>query len=143
MNSEIKQNNVKFTFRSFYTWEGRVDCEYLVKNCDISGGLGRSGSHQRCLVRNGLSMTLSILAAALCCHRRQHHRHNLQVVLLWVFHLYIGIIGIKNPTNINMIINIIRVRIPEWIPHHTTPHDQLEARCGEISRFLFLHHHLL
>ena len=35
-----QQNNVKFTFRSFYTWEGRVDCEYLVKNCDISGGLG-------------------------------------------------------------------------------------------------------
>ena len=103
---------------------------------------GRSGPLQRCLVRNGLSMTLSILAAALCCHRRKHHRHNLQVVLLWVFGLYIGIIGIKNPTNINMILNIIRVRIPEWIPHHTTPHDQLEARCGEISRFLFLHHHL-
>ena len=132
--------------KSFYTWEGLVDCEYLVKNCDISGGLGEIWvpPHQRCLVRNGLSMTLSILAAALCCHRRKHHRHNLKVLMLWVLDLYIGIVGIKNPTNINMIINIIRVRIPEWIPHHhTTPHDQLETRCGEISRFLFLHHHLL
>ena len=104
---------------------------------------GRSGPHQRCLVRNGLSMTLSILAAALCCHRRKHHRHNLQVVLLCGFLICIlALLGLRTPSVLNMIINIIRVRIPEWIPHHTTPHDQLEARCGEISRFLFLHHHL-
>ena len=127
--------------RSFYTWGWLVDCEYLVKNCDISGGLGEIWAPPT-LVRNGLSMTLSILTAALCCHRRKHHRHNIQVCLPWGFDLYVGIVGIRNPTNINMIINIIRVRIPEWIPHHTTPHDQLEARCGEISRFLFLHHHL-
>ena len=127
--------------RSFYTWGWLVDCKYLVKNCDISGGLGEIWAPPT-LVRNGLSMTLSILTAALCCHRRKHHRHNIQVVLPWGFDLYVGIVGIRNPTNINMIINIIRVRIPEWIPHHTTPHDQLEARCGEISTFLFLHHHL-
>ena len=129
--------------RSFYTWGWLVDCEYLLKNCDISGGLGEIWAPPT-LVRNGLSMTLSILAAALCCHRRKHHRHNLQVVLLCGFLICIlALLGLRTPSVLNMIINIIRVRIPEWIQHHTTPHDQLEARCGEISTFLFLHHHLL